>query len=130
AGADGRRRGSRQEEKAVARAELARAEAHYTLLRKGTRDEDKALAAAQAAEARARLAEIEANVAESEVRAPERCVIEVLNVRPGSLVGPGQPVVRALRADDLWVKVFVPATDLGKVRVGQDVEVTVASHPG
>jgi HlyD family secretion protein len=38
-------------------------------------------------------------------------------------------VVVIHRADDLWVKVFVPATDLGRVRVDQAVEVTVDSHP-
>jgi HlyD family secretion protein len=127
---DWMQRGNRPEEIAAAKAELDRCEAHYALLRNGTREEDKALAAAQVAEARAKLAEIEANLAEADVRAPERCVIEVLGVRPGDLVPAGQPVVRALRADDLWVKVFVPATELGKVRLGQEVEVTVDSHPG
>ena len=36
----------------------------------------------------------------------------------------------AQRADDLWVKVFVPSTDLGRLKLGQAVEVTVDSHPG
>ena len=35
-----------------------------------------------------------------------------------------------LLADDLWVKVFIPETDLGRVVMGQAVEVTVNSHPG
>ena len=39
-------------------------------------------------------------------------------------------LIRALRADDLWVKAFVPATELGRLRVGQAVEVAVDSHPG
>jgi multidrug resistance efflux pump len=64
------------------------------------------------------------------VVAPEKAVIEVLAVRPGDLVPAGQPVVRALRADDLWVKVFAPATELGRLRLGQAVEVAVDSHPG
>jgi multidrug resistance efflux pump len=38
--------------------------------------------------------------------------------------------VVALRADDLWVKVFVPATELGRLKLGQGVEVGVDSHPG
>jgi multidrug resistance efflux pump len=36
----------------------------------------------------------------------------------------------AHRVDDLWVKVFVPATELGRLRVGHVVAVTVDSHPG
>jgi multidrug efflux pump subunit AcrA (membrane-fusion protein) len=35
-----------------------------------------------------------------------------------------------LRADDLWVKVYVPETELGKVRLHQEVEVTIDSYPG
>jgi multidrug resistance efflux pump len=57
-------------------------------------------------------------------------VIETVAVRAGSLVPPGEPVMVALRADDLWVKVFVPATDLGKLKLNQAVEVSVDSHPG
>jgi multidrug resistance efflux pump len=123
-------RGNRPEEKAEARAEYERWKARYDLLRRGTREEDKAAAYAAAAEAEAALAEAETNLREATVIAPERCVIEVVAVRPGDLVQPGKPVVLAQRADDLWVKVFVPATELGKLLLGQGVEVAVDSHPG
>jgi multidrug resistance efflux pump len=124
------RNGYRAEEKAEALAEVARAQARYDLLKAGTREEDKAAAAARAAEERAKLAEIDANLAETVVRAPEKVAIEVLAVRPGDLVPAGQPVVRVLRADDLWVKVFVPSTELGKVRKNQPAEVTCDAYPG
>jgi multidrug resistance efflux pump len=122
--------GYRPEEIAEAKAELDRWTAKYELLRRGTRDEDKAAAYAATEEARARLAEAEADLREATVIVPERCVIETIAVRAGSLVSPGEPVVVALRADDLWVKVFVPATELGKLRLNQSVEVSVDSHPG
>ncbi|MCI0700268.1 MAG: efflux RND transporter periplasmic adaptor subunit [Planctomycetia bacterium] len=122
--------GYREEEIAEAQADLARLTARHELLRKGTRDEDKAAAAASVDEALAELSEAETNLRESAVIAPERCVVEVLAVRPGDLVQPGEPVARVLRADDLWVKVFVPATELGKLRLNQAVEVSVDSHPG
>src|SRR5262249_33141133 len=70
------------------------------------------------------------DVKELTVIAPEKCVLETVSVRAGSLVPPGQPVIVAHRADDLWVKVFIPATELGKLRLGQQAEVTVDSHPG
>jgi multidrug resistance efflux pump len=56
--------------------------------------------------------------------------VETLAVRPGDLVPAGRQVVLAHRTGDLWVKVFVPSTDLGKLRLGQSVEVAVDSHPG
>jgi multidrug resistance efflux pump len=63
------------------------------------------------------------------VRAPSRAVIEVLSVRKGDLVPPNQPVVRMLKADDLWVRVYVPETQLGKVRVGEKAEVSIDAYP-
>jgi multidrug efflux pump subunit AcrA (membrane-fusion protein) len=122
--------GTRAEEIAEAEADADRAAARHALLKRGTRDEDKAAAAAAVAEAEAAVAAAEADVAEATVVAPERCVVDVLPVRAGSVVPAGQPVARVLRADDLWVKAFVPSTDLGKLRLGQAVEVTVDSHPG
>ncbi|AMV30413.1 putative efflux pump membrane fusion protein [Gemmata sp. SH-PL17] len=122
--------GNRPEEITEAEAEAARADARYELLRKGTREEDKAAAYSAVTEAEAQLAEAETNLREATVTAPERCVVEVLAVRPGDVLPAGQPIARVLRADDLWVKVFVPSTDLGKLKPNQPVEVTVDSHPG
>ncbi len=123
-------RGNRPEEIEEARAEANRAAARYALLKRGTRDEDKAAAYAAVEEAEARLAEAEVQLREAVVVAPEKCRIEVLPVRAGDIVPPGQPVARVLRAGDLWVKAFVPATELGRVKLGQAVEVAVDSHPG
>src|SRR5262249_18173093 len=53
-----------------------------------------------------------------------------LAVRKGDLVPPNQPVVRVLRADDLWVKVYVPETDLARVRLGQPAGVALDGYPG
>ena len=38
-------------------------------------------------------------------------------------------MARILKVDDLWVKIFVPETEIGKVRLDQAVEVTVDSYP-
>jgi len=96
----------------------------------GTRPEDIANAKAKVLEMEGKLKEIDANLQEAIVRAPERVIIEILAVRKGDLVPPNQPVVRALRAADLWVKVYVPETQLGKVHLNDEVEVTIDSHPG
>src|SRR5205085_1921233 len=100
------------------------------LLRAGTRYEDKKSAEARLLEARGKLDEIETNLREAVVRAPARVFIEVLAVRKGDLVPPNQPVLRVLRADDLWVKAYVPETELGKVRPDAEVDVTIDAYPG
>jgi multidrug resistance efflux pump len=48
-------------------------------------------------------------------------------VRTGDLVGPGKIVVTMLEASQLWVKVYVPETDLASIRVGQAAQVEVDS---
>jgi multidrug resistance efflux pump len=105
------------------------AQARLALLNEGTRYEEKAAARAALAEAQAKLREIEANLKEADVYALERVVIEVLAVRKGDLVPPNQPILRVLRADDLWVKIYVPETDLGKIYRGQKSTVTIDTYP-
>lgn len=121
--------GSRPEEVAEAAAEVARMRAAYDLLLQGSRSEDIAAAEARVAELQARVDELKVNLEEAVIRAPEQALIEVLAVRKGDVVVPNQAVVRVLRADDLWVKVYVPETELGKLRLGQTVHVTVDSYP-
>jgi multidrug resistance efflux pump len=122
--------GSRKEDIDEAAAELKRTRANALLLQNGNRSEDIAEAEAALAEARGKLHEVEAQLREASLRAPERAVVQVLSVRKGDVVTPNQTVVRVLRADDLWVKVYVPETDLGRVRLGQKVEVSVDGYPG
>ncbi len=122
--------GSRVEDVAEATAELARAKAKSALLENGTREEDIALAEATVAEFKGRLAEVEVNRKEAVVCAPCPAVVDVLAVRTGDLVAPNTPVIRILRDDDLWVKVFVPETELPQIKLGRQVEVTVDSYPG
>jgi multidrug resistance efflux pump len=122
--------GSRKEDLDEAAAELKRTRANALLLQHGNRYEDIAEAEATLAEARGKLHEVEAQLREASLRAPEQAVVEVLSVRKGDVVTPSQTIVRVLRADDLWVKVYVPETELGRVRLGQKVEVSVDGYPG
>ncbi|MFO0877956.1 MAG: efflux RND transporter periplasmic adaptor subunit [Gemmataceae bacterium] len=122
--------GMRPEEILEARAEVARLEAQARLLELGTREEEIAAARARLTEAQARLAELQVNLREAVVRTAEPCIVEIVQVRKGSLVTAGQAVARILRTGDLWVKTYVPETQLGKLRLGQDVQVTMDSYPG
>jgi multidrug resistance efflux pump len=122
--------GSREEEKEEALAQFKQAQANWELLEAGTRSEDKAAAAARVAEARGKLAELDANLAEAVIRAPEAAVVDVLAVRKGDVLPPNGPVARLLRASDVWVRAYVPETQLGKLRLNQQVQVTNDSYLG
>src|SRR6185503_10999757 len=62
--------------------------------------------------------------------APSDSVVEVVSVRPGDLVPAGRIVLTMLEASQLWVKVYVPETDLAHVRVGQQAAVRVDCFGG
>jgi multidrug resistance efflux pump len=122
--------GSRPEEIDEAKAQMESAAAKYQQLLDGTRSEELASLEAKLAEEQAKLEEMEVRLAEHQVRAPERAVVNIVAVRKGDLVNAQQAVVRVLRAGDLWIKVFVPETELGKVRLNQEVAVTLDAYPG
>ena len=121
--------GYRTEEIAESRAEVARLRANYELLLAGARREDIEEARARVAELEAKIAETDVSRAERIVTASERCVVETLLVRPGDIVAPNQPVVLVLRSDDLWVKAYISEIDLGRIRLGQTVQVTCDAYP-
>jgi multidrug resistance efflux pump len=121
--------GPRPEEIEEARAEYQRLKAAHELVLT-PRQEDVDAARGREEEARSALAELEVNIREATVRAVEPCVVELVPVRPGDLVVAGQPVARALRTGDLWVKTYVPETELGRLRLNQEVQVTSDSLPG
>jgi multidrug resistance efflux pump len=123
-------KGNRTEDLADAAAAAEQAKAHYNLLLAGTRLEDIDFARAQVAEIEGKLKELKANLAETVIKAPSRIIVEVLAVRKGDVAAANQPAIRALSVEDRWVKVFVPSTELGKIRIGQDVEVTGDAFPG
>ena len=110
-------------------AEVRRLDANHRLLLAGTRPEEIGEAEARVAMKRAVLRKAEDRVKGLEIFAPEDAILEVLSVRPGDSVEAYQAVARVLRAADLWVKVYVPETDLGKVKLNQLVEVRVDSYP-
>jgi len=84
---------------------------------------------AQLTQSEARVRELKADLREAEVLAPEHVLVEVMSVRKGDLVMPNQPIVRVLRVDDLWVKVYVPETELHRFKLGQEADVTIDGLP-
>jgi multidrug resistance efflux pump len=124
--------GSRPEDVSAAYADWKKSRANFELLKKGTRPEGIALARARVSEAEAKLKEVETNIKEAVVSVPSELgkgILEVLSVRPGDLVPPNQPILRVLRIEDMWVKVFVPETQLGRIPLGREVEVTIDAYP-
>jgi membrane fusion protein YbhG len=98
-------------------------------LERGSRPEDIAAAQAAVAAEERQLGYLKRQREESVVRAPAAGVIESMDLRPGDLVGPNQPVAKLLEPSQLWVRVYVPEPQLGRVRVGQRAALRVDTFP-
>lgn len=122
--------GTRVEDLNAAEARSRQADAAVALARKGFRREDIEAARGRLAEAQGHVAELDAQLREAELAAPADAVVEVVSVRPGDLVPAGRIVMTMLESSQLWVKVYVPETDLARVHVGQKADVRVDSFVG
>lgn len=116
-------KGARIEDIAEARAELSKVRSDYELIKRGTREEEIRIAKAQLAEVTARIRELETLLKECTLVAPEACLIEVVSVRHGDSAAPNQSVLRVLYEEDLWIKAYVPETELPSIRLHQTVRV-------
>jgi len=116
------KRGYRPEEIASAEARYHQTEATLEKFEHGSRPED--IAAAHAA-----LAYDEARYRERQVVAPSAATVEVLDVRPGDLIAPNAPIATLLERDQIYVRIYIPETEIGRVRVGQKAEIRVDSFP-
>ena len=81
-------------------------------------------------QARAQLADIEAQLKEMQVVAPAESVLEVLTVKVGDVLPPNGEVATLLLPQHLWVRVYVPETWLGKIKLGEQIHLRVDSFPG
>lgn len=95
------------------------------------RAEDKIVEASKmrVVQARAQLADIDAQLAEMQVKAPTDSVLEVLSVKVGDVLPANREVATLLLPEHLWVRVFVPEAWLGLIKVGDHVRVRVDSFP-
>lgn len=101
----------------------AAAKSQYDLLLAGTRPE-------QIAQARAQLAELDAQLREMRVVAPTNCVLEVLSVKVGDVLAPNREVATVLLTGHTFARVFVPEPWLGRIKLGDKVQVRVDAFPG
>ncbi len=105
------------------------AQQQWEELKRGSRPEDVQAARAQFSAEENMLAMLHRQVEESEVKAPANGVIQTMDLRPGDMIAPNQPVAVLLESNELWVRVFVPETRLGEVRVGQPVDISIDTFP-
>jgi len=121
--------GTRVEDVLQASARASQARAAASLLKAGSRVEDVAAARAQVMAAKGHLEKIDSDIRELTIRSPRAARIEALDLRPGDILGANAPAATLLEDDQLYVRIYIPETRIGLVRIGQEVPIHVDSFP-
>ncbi len=99
------------------------------IAQEGTRKEDIDAARAELERQQKHLDTLMKQRAETDVISTVSGVVQSFGLRPGDIVAPNQTVAEILESSQLWVRVFVPETELGLVAVGQPVRVLIDTFP-
>ncbi len=107
----------------AAEARLAEARQALALLEAGTRVEDVAAARAQLANAQAQRGAATTDLRDTRLVAPSDGVVLTRAMEPGAIAQPGQTVMSIALTRPMRVRAYVGEPDLGRVRPGMTVEV-------
>ncbi len=110
---------------AVARA----ARENYQLVKEGPRKEDIEDARAQVGQSRASVKLNETQLSYTTLYSPLSGVVLVKSGEIGEVVNPGTSILTIADVENVWLKAYIPETDLSKVKWGQDVIVTTDVRP-
>jgi len=122
--------GPRKEEIEQARAAVRQAKARRDLVKSGPRKETIERTRAELDQAGERLAIAETRLGYATLVAPLSGMVLSENVESGEYVAPGTPVVTIGNLEKVWLRAYINETDLGRVKVGQPVQVTTDTYPG
>jgi membrane fusion protein YbhG len=122
--------GPRAGEVEAARAEVRAARERAALVRRGPRPDAVAAGEAQVAEARAALALASKRAGEMRLDSPVDGVVLRKNLEAGETANPGVAILTLMDPRDMWLRAYVPETDVGRVKVGQAATITVDAYPG
>jgi HlyD family secretion protein len=127
--------GPRQEEIRRAEAEVRQAKAGLLLAQAGELDvlrkrQELATLQASIARDRAALAAAEAQLGYTVLRSPGTGVVLRKHVEPGEMIAAGTPAVTIADLTNIWVKIYIPEPQLGRIKLGQTAEITTDSYRG
>lgn len=100
----------------VAKASLQRAMENYQLVKEGPRKEDIEEAKAQVDQAKASLKLAETQLSYTVLYSPISGVVLVKSAEIGEVVNPGTSVLTLADIENVWLKAYIPETDLSKVK--------------
>lgn len=115
---------------AQAEAQVAAAQALADGLKAGASAEQIGALEARLGQAQAALQALQRQRAMREIAAPASGVVRSIVTRPGEVAAPGATLLTLADTRSVFLTVYVPETEIGRVRLGQKASVTVDSFPG
>jgi HlyD family secretion protein len=112
----------------VARAQHDAAQQALLKLEKYARPEEIKAAEARLDQAIAARDLLKKTIADSTISAPVPGIVTDKATEEGEFVGPGTALVTIASLSEVHLNIYIPETDLGKVRLGQEAEVTIDSY--
>jgi RND family efflux transporter MFP subunit len=109
---------------------LAAAQAQLDQLQADPRASDLARAEARLAQAQAQMEQVRVRIADATLRAPFAGAVAAVNVAPGEIISAQDLPITLIDDSRYLVKVTVDEVDIGRVRVGQSVDVLVDALGG
>lgn len=113
-----------------AEAAMLVAEAKLASVQAGPRPEDVAIAEARVQQAESALTSVEVQLDKLNLTAPRDGIITDRPANPGELATLGATLMNLGDLDQVTLTVFIPETQIGRVRVGQTARVEVDAYPG
>ncbi len=121
--------GPRIEQIQQAEALLQQAEAEYALIKAGPREEVIEQARAKLQAAAAGLDQARQQLAYTGLLSPMDGVVLSVAAEPGEYLNPASPVLTLGGLDRPWLRAYINETELGRIKLGQVVEVRTDSFP-
>ena len=121
--------GPRSHQVEAARAQLKAARDRLELLQAGPRPQQVEAARAQVNQAAAALRQAEARLQEMRVVAPISGVVLRKNLEVGETATPTLPIVTLVDPKELWLRAYVPETEVGRIKVGQAARIKIDAFP-
>jgi membrane fusion protein YbhG len=113
----------------AAQAQDQLAKADLALQLAGFREEDIQQARANLTAAKARLAQAEINLQDTEILSPADGIILTRVREPGAIVSAGQTVYTLQLLSPVWIRTYVSERDLGRIRLGMPADIYTDSRP-
>ena len=78
----------------------------------------------------AELEQAQLNLARTTIKAPSRGYIGGLKIDEGTYANAGQPAMTFISVDDIWIEAFMTENNLGRIELGDKVELAFDAFPG